>query len=189
MRIEEIKWNFQYNNKNFENTLRDMNIHGDFLFKQNENCLRMDQIGERYFLPLLIYGMQKIKSPEEAKKDLEKKDYIKGEGFDIPYSNGDAYWYFSPVFSILDNSNKFEIKGSYESDLSIRIDKEFKTFRNMKEEIILPYLQLSKAIDKLIIASQSYFFRTNHEDLSKIIDYYVSGEFERYHQHILSQIH
>ena len=187
--LKGIKWNFDYNGKHYVNTLRDMGDHGDFIFEQNENKLRMDQIGERYFLPLLIYGMQKIKSPQEAKNDLENKNYIKGNGFNVSNSNGGAYWYFQPIFIILDEDKEFDIKNNYERNLLIKIDDTLKTLRDMKEEIILPYEQLSKTIDKLIICSQEGFFRTPHEDLSMMLDYYVSGEFEIYHKNLLSKMH
>lgn len=174
-----ITWKFKYKNKEFRNVLRDVNEHGDFLFTQNGNYWHMDQCGERYFLPILIYGMQKIKSPEKTKADLEKKDYIKGAGFHIESSNDGARWYFQPIFLKLDKFNEFKIKNSYEREKIIKIDRELKTFNELKEEIILPYSQLSKTVDKLIIASKNALFRTDHEDLSKMIDYYVSGEFEK----------
>lgn len=185
--MKGIRWSFDYDNRHYINTLRDMNAHGDFLFKQNENSLRMDQMGERYFLPILIYGMQKIKSPEEAKRDLENKDYIQGEGFEVSHSNGGAYWYYQPIFTIFDEFNEYEISGNYERNAIVKTTgSELRVIKDEREEIILPYPQLSKTIDKLIIASKNTFFRTGYEDLSKMIDYYTSGEFEKYHKCILS---
>lgn len=186
-RMKGIRWRFDYNNKHYINTLRDMNSHGDFLFKQNNTSFKMDQIGERYFLPMLIYGMQKIKSPEEAKRNLENKDYIQGEGFEVSYSNEGAYWYYQPIFTIFDEFNEYTLSGNYERNAIVKItDSELRVIKDEREEIILPYSQLSKTIDKLIIASKNAFFRTDYEDLSKMIDYYVSGEFEKYHKYILS---
>lgn len=180
---KEIKWNFNYKGKSFENQLKE-SFHGDFYFVQNEDSLFMSQCGERYFLSMLIYGMQKIKSPEEAKKDLEKKDWIRGLDFEVSHSNGGAYQYFSLIFTILNKFDEFKVREHSVREKIVKIDKELKVFYNNQETIILPYNQLSLTIDKLLLASEDAWFRTNKEDYSKMIGYYVSGEFEKYHKRI-----
>jgi len=181
--VDNITWNFQYKGRKFENRLKE-SWHGDFYFQQNRNSLFMAQCGERYFLPILIYSMQKIKSPEQAKKDLEKKDWIRELDFKIESSNSGPFQYFQPIFTRFNEFKEYPITEHSFRKKIIKIDKELKIFYNNEEIIILPYNQLSLTIDKLLLASEKALFRTSKEDCSRLIGYYISGEFEKYYKNI-----
>ena len=135
--------------------------------------------GERYFLPVIIYGMQKLGSYEEAVENLNKKDWIKGLDSNVSCSNHGAFGYYSNVFINLDKFNEYEIFYNQLVSGNVKVDKEFKILYNSGNEIVFPYDQLSVMVDKLIISSKKGLFRTHYEDISKMIGYYVSGEFER----------
>jgi hypothetical protein len=183
--VDEVRWKFKYKDKFFENVLRDT-PHGDFRFEQNNFPIYMSQMGERYFFPVLIYGMQKIKSPQITKRDLNKKDWIKGLDYEVSNSNYGAFGYFHHAFALLGHSGEMRVNEYGFAKRIIKIENELKTFNGDNEEIILPYSQLSKTIDKLLECSKGAFWRTSHEDFSKMIGYYVSGEFEEYYKKISS---
>ena len=182
-RVDNITWNFKYKGREFENRLKE-SWHGDFYFQQNGNSLFMGQCGERYFLPILIYGMEKIKSSEQAKKDLEKKEWIKGLDFKIESSNSGPFQYFQLIFTLFNEFKKYSVTEHSSRKKIIKIDKELKIFYNNEEIMILPYHQLSLTIDKLLLIPEGTLFRTSKEDYSRLIKYYVSGEFEEYYKKI-----
>ena len=179
--LKELSWNFKYKGKNFENILTE-NASGDFKFYQNDNSIFLDQMGERYFVPMMIYGIQKMKSPEKAKKDLYKKDYLKNLEGEVSYSDERGKEYYDFLFFKMEKDGQFEI---YEHDSREKIIKmgdnykELNVFYEDEKIITLPYKQLSKAVDKAIEGSKKYFWRTNVDDMSKLINYYVSGGLEK----------
>ena len=177
--MESVAWDFDYKGKHFENVLKDFNTDGDFSFRQNGNLLAMIDPGERYFLPIIIYGMQKIKSPEETKEELSKKYWTRGLDSEVSFSNYGAYGYYSNVFMRLNKFNEYEISYGHLKGGNVKVDEEFKILHNSGNEIVFPYDQLSVMVDKLIDSSKKGLFRTHHEDVSKMIGHYVSGEFER----------
>jgi hypothetical protein len=172
---EDFKWKFDYKGEEYFNELK-RNASDDFMFVQNKNSLFMGQGGERFFLGLLIYGMQKIKSPEKAKKDLSSKidheELKKLEKIDF-----DPLIFIDSTFLNLDKFREKPI-GDYNSNFPFaKINEELNIFKGDKNIIKLPYEQISKSIDYIMIQTGKQGIRS--AEMSKIMDYYVSGEFEK----------
>lgn len=182
--MKEIKWTFSYKKNSYQNILQDT-LHGDFKFIQNDFHLNLDQNMERYFLGLLIYAMQKIKSPEIAKDTLNKKDWKKH--LDSNYDYYDYYNFYSLPFIKLDTFGELELSYAGYYKRIAKVDKEL-IIKDDNHQIIFPYSQLSKTIDNLLVASEKGFFRTNINNYAKTINHYVSGEFEEMYALINNKI-